>query len=54
MLIIFNGSTTLPFDLDIFSPLASKTKPWLNNCLYGAFDVYATELINDELNQPRY
>ena len=32
-LITFCGATTLPFDFDIFSPLASTVKPWVNTPL---------------------
>ena len=43
-----------PRDLDIFSPLPSRAKPCDKICLYGATPWLATEVMSDELNQPRY
>ena len=50
----WSGTMTFPNDLLIFLPSPSITKPWDNKNLYGAWPLVATEVVIDELNQPRY
>ena len=48
------GTIVFPIDLDILRPLPSKTNPCERTALYGATPFTATEVVIDELNQPRY
>ena len=46
------GSTTFPSDLLIFLPFSSKANPCVKTFLYGALLLTATEVNNDDWNQP--
>src|SRR5699024_5389095 len=51
---VCSGTMTLPNDLLIFLPSPSITNPCESNILYGEIPLVATEVVIEELNQPRY
>src|SRR3954465_15404195 len=51
--VALTARTTLPIDLDIFSPLSSTTKPWVRTFSNGAVPVVPTAVRIDDWNQPR-
>src|SRR4051812_7964306 len=51
--VALTARTTLPIDLDIFSPLSSTTKPWVSTFSNGALPVEPTAVRIDDWNQPR-
>src|SRR5262245_49804263 len=51
--ITFCGRITLPNDLDILRPFSSTVKPCVSTPLYGAREYNASDINNEEWNQPR-
>src|SRR5678816_4240966 len=49
----FFGSMMLPIDLDILMPFSSTVNPCVSTDLYGARAYSASDISNEEWNQPR-